>query len=361
MSGARVFVLGTSHHTAPVPVRERLTIPPDRMGPLLEQLRALAGLQEAVVLNTCNRLEVYAVLAAGVAETQVEELICRFQGFPAAEFAHYRFAQHDGDAIRHLLEVACGADSQIVGETEIFGQVKSAYSIAASCSTVGPVLNRIFQKTFHAAKVVRNATRIGEGQVSVATVAVDLAGKIFGDLCGCRVLVIGTGEVGEKTTKALHSRGVASITVLSRLAARAQALAAAVGAQAGTLEAVTDALPAHDIVIGCTTVTAPVITANMVQGAAQPRGLRPVFLIDLGVPRNFEAAAGEIDSVFLYDLDDLARIADENLAARRAAVDRCRQLARERAERIWSGLGARLSGATAAFDETALTPHEQAG
>lgn len=354
----RLVLLGVSHHATPLPVRERLSIAPERVPELYRALGAIGGVSEAVLLNTCNRLEIYAV-ATAPAEAALEQTVCTFQSFPADAFERHRFVARDSEAVRHLLEVAAGADSQIVGETEIFGQVKTAFSTASSLGRVGPVLNRVFQKTFQAAKFIRSSTPIGEGQVSVATVAVDLAGKIFGELSGCRVLVVGTGEIGEKTLRALCSRGARSITVLSRIAARAETLAAAVGARAGMIETLPAELPLHDIVIGCTTTTStPVIDVAMVQAALRQRAVRPLFLIDLGIPRNFEAATGEIDSLFLYDLDDLAHIADENLATRRAAVDRCRRLAGERAARVWDHVAARLDGG--ARPAAVLGAHEPA-
>lgn len=341
-SGTHLFLLGASHHNTPIAIRERLALPGERVGAYFEALRTLQGVREAVLINTCNRLELYAVTDSASTDTAIERHLCTFQAFPPTEFQEHRFVLHNEQAIRHLIEVAVGADSQLVGEAEIFGQVKDAYARATTHGTVGAVLNRVFQKGFQAAKYIRSNVPIGAGQVSVATVSVDLAEKIFGDLRDCRVLIAGTGEVGEKTAKALHSRGVTRITVLSRFAERSAALASTVGGQSGTLDRLASVLNEHDIVVGCTTTATPIITAAMIQGAARARRIRPVFLIDLGIPRNFDPAAADVDSVFLYDLDDLARIADENLATRRGAVDRCRQLAADKAARIWEGVAPRL-------------------
>jgi glutamyl-tRNA reductase len=338
----RFLLLGASHHTVPLAIREKLAVAPERMEAFYAGLRAVPGLREAVLVSTCNRLELYGVLAPQAPETPVDEFVCRFQDFPVRDFLQRRFQLRGEDAVRHLIEVACGADSQVVGEAEILGQVKHAYATATARAAVGPVINRVFQKVFQATKYIRTATPIGEGQVSIATVAVDLAGKIFGELSSSRVLVIGTGEIGEKTMKALHSRGASAITVLSRTPERAQALAQLVGARPGALDQLSALLPEHDIVIGCTNSPQPVITAAVVQSAQRGRRLRPLFLIDLAVPRNFDAATSGLNSVFLYDLDDLVRIADENLAARRAAISRCRQLAHEKAQRIWAGVVPRL-------------------
>ncbi len=348
-SGSRFILLGTSHHTAALEVREKLAVPPPRLGEFYAGLRQVPGLREAVLLNTCNRLEIYGLLASQAPESPIDEFVCRFQEFPRDDFLTRRFVAHNELAVQHLIEVACGVDSQIVGEVEILGQVKTAYATATAQATTGPIINRVFQKVFQAAKHIRTSTPIGEGQVSIATVAVDLAGKIFGDLGRSRVLVIGTGEVGEKTMKALHSRGAAAITVLSRSSGRAQTLAAMVGARSGTFDQVGALMPDHDIVIGCTSSPQPVVSADLVHAAQRGRRLRPLFLIDLAMPRNFDPATAKLDSVFLYDLDDLVRIADENLAARRATVSRARHLARERALRIWEGVVPRLSAATPAI------------
>ena len=341
-TGTHLFLLGASHHSTPIAIRERLALPPERVAAYFSSLRAIAGVREAVLVNTCNRLELYAVTDSASTDAEVERHLCTFQAFPPQEFQEHRFVLHNEHAIRHLIEVAVGADSQLVGEAEIFGQVKDAYARAHTHGVVGAVLNRVFQKGFQAAKYIRSNVPIGAGQVSVATVSVDLAEKIFGDLRDCRVLIAGTGEVGEKTAKALHSRGVTRMTVLSRFAERSAALAATVGGQSGTLDRLPSILTENDIVVGCTTTASPIVTAAMLQQAGRTRRIRPIFLIDLGIPRNFDPATAEVDSVFVYDLDDLARIADENLATRRGAVDRCRQLAVEKAARIWEGVAPRL-------------------
>ncbi len=344
MSGAdtRLFAIGASHHTAPLAVRERFNLAPERLAECHAALRVVPSVTELLVLSTCNRLELYGAASAAGAEEGLAAGLAEFLRVDPVEFTAHRFVLRDREVVRHLLEVAAGTDSQIVGETEIFGQVKSAYARSSGLGTTGAILNRVFQKVFQAAKFIRTHTPIGEGPVSVATVAVDLAEKIFGDLRECRVLIVGTGEVGERTARALHSRGASGMTVLSRAAPRAQALAAAIGATPGTLERLPSDLPGHDIVIGSTTTVAPILSAAEVAGAMRRRDVRPLFFIDLGMPRNFPAGLDGVESVFSYDLDDLARIAEENIASRRASVERCRELARERADRIWEALQTRI-------------------
>ncbi|BET68069.1 glutamyl-tRNA reductase [Opitutales bacterium ASA1] len=353
------LVLGASHHNTPLEVRERFAVAPDQLAPLHAHLRAVPGVEEVLVLNTCNRFEVYAVLSDHGRDAALEAELCATRGLAPNAFAGYRFALRDAEAVAHLLGVASGIDSQIVGETEIFGQVKNAYARATEFGTVGPVLNRIMQKCFQSAKLVRSSTPIGAGQVSIATVSVDLTEKIFGDLEDCSVLVLGTGEVGEKTVKAMSSRGVRTITVLSRAMERAEALARSVQGRAGTFETLARDVETHDIVIGCTTAQAPVVTGTMVRSLMRQRRLRPLFFIDLGIPRNFDASLAQVDSVFLYDLDDLARIADENLAARRAAVDRCRRLVDERAAKLWEQIEPRLAPVRMAAGANEINPRRQ--
>ncbi|MGH8020160.1 MAG: glutamyl-tRNA reductase [Opitutaceae bacterium] len=338
----RLVALGVSYHNTPLDMRERFAVAPDRMTELYKHLRSSPGVHEMLVLSTCNRFEVYCVIESQEAVAPLEAALCAFQQIEPSEFAQYRYALRDRDAVSHLLAVASGIDSQIVGETEIFGQVKSAYSSAVSQGAAGPVLNRVVQKCFQAAKFIRTSTPIGAGQISVATVSVDLTEKIFGALDSCRALVIGTGEIGEKTARAMASRGAAAITVLSRSLERALALAATVDGRAGTLDRLPQSLAEHDIVIGSTSVSEPLVSEIMVRSLMKTRKLRPLFFIDLGIPRNFDPALGRVHSVFLYDLDDLARIADENLAARRGAVDKCRRIVQEKALRIWEGAAPRI-------------------
>lgn len=341
-TSARLLLVGVSHHTMPLAAREKLALQPERLSAFQKGLHELPGISESLVLSTCNRLEVYCVLSAGANEEPVEDFISSFQSFPATEFRTHRHVLWNRDVIEHLIAVAAGVESQMVGETEIFGQVKAAYADAARLNTQGAVLHGVFQKVFQSAKHIRNSAPIGEGQVSLTSVAIDLATKIFGSLATVRVLVIGTGEIGEKAARAFAGRGTTELTVLSRELGRAQVLAKAVGAKPGTFVELNHALLTHDIVIGCTQTQDPIVMAGSLHAITRKRRLRPLFLIDLGVPRNFEAATAGLDSVFVYDLDDLVRIADDNLASRRTAVARCKEIAREKAGNIWDRVLPRL-------------------
>jgi glutamyl-tRNA reductase len=240
-------------------------------------------------------------------------------------------------------------DSQVVGETEILGQVKEAYAAAQATGTTGPVLNRVFQKTFQAAKHVRTSTAIGEGQISVASVAVDLALKIFGDLRHCRVLVLGAGEIGEKTVRAFRSRNAgvlldSRMAVTSRRLQRAEELARTFAAQAIPLERVAGALPEFDIAVCSTAAPGVVVTRAMAAAAMRRRAVRPLFFIDLAMPRNIDPGVADLPNVFLYNLDDLAKIAGENLALRQAEMERVRALLAGKAEALWRQVGPWIGG-----------------
>jgi glutamyl-tRNA reductase len=227
MSEARgiFFHLGASHHTAPLALREKLALTPEKTAALGARIGAASGLSEWAVLSTCNRVEFYGVAGSPAAIDRLQAEFCALLECPAADFAGAARRTFGLEALRHLLAVATGLDSQMLGETEIFGQVKGAYASALRRGTAGPALNRVFQKTFQAAKFVRTHTAITEGQVSVANVAVDLALKIFGGLRTVRVLLLGAGEIGEKTARAFQSRGAESLTVASRRLERAMELA----------------------------------------------------------------------------------------------------------------------------------------
>ena len=339
-----LFLLGASHHTAPLELREKLALTGDKLDAFHGDLRVLAGLQEYAVLNTCNRVEIYGVAAEPGAVDRLQASFCARHQMDPAAFARIRLQLYDRPAVQHLLEVAAGIDSQMVGETEILGQVKDAYAAAQAQGTTGPVLNRMFQKTFQAAKHVRTHTAIGEGQISVASVAVDLALKIFGDLRPCRVLVLGAGDIGEKTARAFRSRGVDAITVASRNFQHAEQLAQALDARVEEFERLPAALPECDVAVCSTAAPEPVVTRSLTAAAMRRRPLQPLFLIDLAMPRNIAPDVADLPNVFLYNLDDLAKIAEDNLALRQAEIERVRSLVAEKAEALWEQLTPRMNG-----------------
>ena len=329
-----LFVIGLNHRSAPVELRERLAFAKSSLGEATARLLETARLHEAAILSTCNRVEIYGVAGAtadGAGETR--------------RFLHehhrltdsvdtYLYEHRDNECIQHLLEVACGLDSMVLGETEILGQVKDAYQAAQQAGATGVVLNRLFQKVFSAAKHIRSTTAITRGSTSVGTVAVDLAEKIFGKLAKCTVMVIGTGEMSEATARALRSRGAGAILVCSRTHERAETLAGQLQGRAISYEQWPDEFPLVDIVISSTAAPHPIVTREKLMPLMKARGRRPLFLIDIAVPRDVERACEELESVYLYDIDDLQQIARENMAAREREIVACRALLAQHLQRF---------------------------
>ncbi|HEY1848970.1 MAG TPA: glutamyl-tRNA reductase [Opitutaceae bacterium] len=344
MSGRTFFVVGANHHNAPIEVRERLVLASE--AEIRADLGKIPGLDEVAVLSTCNRVEFYGVGTEAAADL-VQAAYCARQRFDAAEFGRIRMRLSGREAAAHLFEVAGGLDSQLVGENEIFGQVKDAYAAAQSAGTAGAVLNRVFQKAFQAAKHVRTHTAIAAGRVSVANVAVDLATNIFGDLGSASVLVLGTGEIGEGTAKAFRSRGAKRIVVSGRRDERARELAEGLGAATVDFGRREEMLSDYDVVVCSTAAPEAVVTAFSVVRAMKRRPARPLLLIDLAVPRDIETAAARLENVFLYNLDDLAKIAEANRTAREEEIARCRAILSERAEGAWVRAGQLLAGGSA--------------
>lgn len=335
MSADGFFVIGTTHRRAPLEVREKLSLTADGAAALHADLAGLEGLREFAVLSTCNRIEFYGVTGDNDAAARVAAAFCARQQFDAAEFEKIRLSLRGREAVRHLLEVAAGLDSQMLGETEIFGQVKEAYATAQARGSTGPVLNRVFQKGFQAAKHVRTNTAINEGQVSVANVAVELALTIFGTLAHTRILLLGAGEIGEKTAKAFQSRGAAALTVASRTFEHAMELATTLGASAMPFDQHETRLAEFDVVVCATSAPGTVVSLTAADAAIRKRPARPLFFIDLALPRDVDAAAADLQNVFLYNLDDLAKIAEENRAARQAEISKCHAIVAEKADALW--------------------------
>ncbi len=341
--GPLFFHLGASHQTTPLAHREKLALPPERAAELHARLASVGALREVALLNTCNRVEFYAVAADADALVRLENAFCELQSIAPADFAAFRQHTAGPEAIRHLIAVAAGLESQLLGENEIFGQVKVAYEAAQSAGTTGPVLNRVFQKAFQAAKHIRTNTGISGGQVSTANVAVELALTIFGDLTKARVLLLGAGEIGEKTAKAFLSRGAAALTVSSRTAERAMELARVLDATALPFEHFHNHLETFDIVVSATSAPDAIILPAHVSTAMRKRRARPLFFIDLALPRDIHTGVADLENVFLYNLDDLGKIAAQNLATREADVARARVLIAEKADALWQQLLARHS------------------
>ena len=336
MSSTTLFVVGASHRTAPFEFREKIALSLEQEACLALDLAGLGGVSEFVVLRTCNRLEVYGVATSPVWLERVAATICARQGVDGRDFTRFGYSREGEAAIGHLMNVAVGLDSQILGETEIFGQLKIAYSVALSRHSVGAVLNRVFQKAFQAAKQARSTTAIGSGQVGVVNVAVDLALKVFGELSRSRVVLLGAGDIGTKSAKAFTSRGAGQIAIASRRFSRAKEFAAEINATAFEFEAREAEMAGADILVCSTSAAGQVVSAAAVKAAMASRPARPMFIVDMAMPRDVDPNAGNLENVFLYNLDDLALIAEENRLARVAEANRCRTFIAGQASSLWA-------------------------
>lgn len=345
MSEPRLFVIGATHHNAPLEVRERLVL--ESESAIRGDLSSVPGLLELAVLSTCNRVEFYGVGADDASLDRVQAAYCARQRFDPIEFQRIRLRLMGREAALHLFEVASGLDSQLVGENEIFGQVKEAYAAARSFGTAGAVLNRVFQKAFQAAKHVRTHTGIASGRVSVANVAVELAANIFGSLAGAKVLILGTGEIGEGTARAFKSRGAADLAVAGRTPERAAEVALGLGADTVHFDERDSRLADFDIVVCSTAAPAAVLSSAAIARAMKARPARPLLVIDLALPRDVEASAADLENVFLYNLDDLARIAEANRAAREEEIAKCRAMLAQRADGLWGHVQRHLASGPA--------------
>jgi glutamyl-tRNA reductase len=313
-----LVVFGLSHHRAPLAVRERLAAG-ERVAEELKELLAAAPLGEGVLLSTCNRVELIATTAE--AQRARECVLGHFNGRVAPDRIDEYVYEHRGlDAVAHLFRVASGLDSMVLGEPQILGQVKEAFSTANAAGAVGSLLGRCFERTFAVAKRVRTETEIAAGNVSVSSIACELAEKIFGDLQDRKILLIGAGKMSETAARSLTARG-ATLTVVNRSPERALSLAAACGGQARPLEALATELATADVVISSTAKDGFVITHDLMLGVGKMRKWRQLFIIDIAVPRDVDPRVESLRNVFLYDMDDLKRVSHANLSARERAAN----------------------------------------
>jgi glutamyl-tRNA reductase len=325
-----LIVAGVSHVTAPIEVREKLTFRPQDAVRELAQLRGERLIREGVILSTCNRTEVYVVEESRDTVSDISSLLSTRLGCDAAGFM---YVHRDREATSHLFDVAAGLDSMILGEAQIQGQVKDAWEQCRAES--GPILNRMFQSAQLAASRARAETGIGRGAASVSSAAVQLAKKIFGGLGGRRAMILGAGDVAELALECLSSEGVRVAIVANRTYARAQALAERHGATATHYDECWESLRDVDLMICSTASPVPVVTAARVRDSIEARGDRPLCILDIALPRDVEAAVGEIDNVFLYDLDDLRAAAAANLEQRGEDVPAAREIIAEEVQKYW--------------------------
>ncbi len=312
-----IIVVGLSHHTAPVEIRDRVAFPSHQLGEAASRFRGHPAVRECVIVSTCNRCEVYAVADdAEAARDAVTVRLCDAHGLARADLEGHLFCLRETESVRHLFRVACGLDSMIVGEPQIAGQVKDGHAAAVGSGAAGVVFNRLFQMAAEVSKRARTETEIGLGAVSIPFAAVELAKKIFGKLDGQRALVIGAGEMSELTARHLVTNGVRSLRVISRTLERARELAERGGGEALPFEEGMARLHEAEVVISSTSASGHVLRRDAVAQAMQRRRNQPMFLIDIAVPRDIEPEAGGLYNVFLYNVDDLQKVVGDNIARR---------------------------------------------
>jgi glutamyl-tRNA reductase len=325
-----VIVVGVSHHGAPLDVRERLAFRPGEVLPSLERLRDGAGMREGVLLSTCNRTELYLVESGQESAAAAWALLGERLGGDASGYGYVR---RDREAATHLFRVASGMDSMVVGEAQIHGQVRDAWEACRPAS--GAILNRLFQSALLVGGRVRSETMLGHGAMSVSSAAVQLAKKIFGTLTGRRAMVLGAGEMAELALASLQQEGVRAAVVANRTFARAEQLAAQYGATAVHYEQAWDALADVDLLLCSTAAPRPVVSAARIRAAVDRRGHRPLCILDIALPRDVDPTVGELDNVFLYDLDDLRNVVSSNLARRQDELPAAEAVIAEEVEKFW--------------------------
>jgi glutamyl-tRNA reductase len=324
-------ILGINHKTAPVALREKVAFSEDRLAAALRALRQESGIAEAVILSTCNRTEVYWTgLAGGDELTQWLE---RHHG-NNLQLASNLYVHEESRAVEHAFSVAAGLDSMVLGEAQILGQLKDAYRVAKELGSTGPMLNKLFQAAFSAAKRVRSETLIGANAVSLAGATVSLARRVYSNLSAHTALMIGAGEMNALTARHFVSAGVKRIVIANRTLSRAQALASELKGHAAGLDDLVKELTEADIVIACTGSPTPLITKRAAEAAIRARRRRPIFMVDMSVPRNIEPTVAELEDVYLFSIDDLQQLVDENLQQREAAAGGARSLIEEEVARF---------------------------
>ena len=319
------FALGINHKTAPVEIRERVAFAPNSIPQALRDLAARPDLHEAALLSTCNRTELYFNLEHSDCSPVIEWL-CQYHRLDHEEIKPYLYIHADQMAVDHVLRVASGLDSMILGEPQILGQMKVAYKVATEAGTVGMLLGRLFQHTFLVAKQVRTDTAIGASPVSVAFAAVSLAKQIFSDLSGHTALLIGAGETIELTARHLHESKIGRIIVANRTIERAHLLASEFNGYAISLAEIPAHLAEADIIISSTASQLPILGKGSVESALKVRKHRPMFMVDIAVPRDIEPEVSELQDVYLYTVDDLQEVIQENLSSRQQAAKQAAEI-----------------------------------
>ena len=314
-----LITLGINHKTAPLDLRERLAFTPQSLPEALLSLKKLKHIDEASILSTCNRTEIYCVTSEDN-DQAIIQWFSKFHGIDVDKIKEHLYLHAHEETIRHAMEVACGLDSMILGEPQIAGQMKDAYALANENGTIGQLLGKLYQRAFAVSKQVRTDTDIGSSPVSVAFAAVSLAKQIFGDLKQTTVLLVGAGETIELTTQHLHAQGVKNIIIANRSIERAQKLAEEFDGEAISLQHIGSHLYRCDIVIASTASPLPIIGKGTVERALKQRKRDPIFMVDLAVPRDIEPEVSELDDIYLYSVDDLQSVIEENMENRQQAA-----------------------------------------
>ena len=312
-----IFTLGINHHSAPLAIRERVAFNAEKLHSALADLTHSQSVKEVAILSTCNRTEIYC--SAETPELVIDWL-SRYHQVDRADLAPYLYTHDQPDAIRHAFRVACGLDSMVIGEPQILGQMKDAVRVAEESGTLGTQLHKLFQRSFSVAKEVRSTTAIGANIVSMAAAGVHLAERIFESVEQQRILFIGAGEMIELCAAHFCARQPKQVTIANRTLERGRVLAERYNGTAIRLDDLAEHLAQHDIIVSCTASPLPIIGLGMVERAVKVRRHRPMFMVDLAVPRDIEVEVGELDDVFLYTVDDLAQVVESGRESRQAAV-----------------------------------------
>jgi glutamyl-tRNA reductase len=317
-----ILVLGLNHDSAPPHIREKVAFPEEGIGEPLRTVNSLDGVQENMIISTCNRVEIVLAAESKGAVEVMKAFLSEHHGVPREELDRHLYLHSNGEAIRHLYRVACGLDSLVQGEPQILGQVKDAYEYAGKAGTLGLVLNRLLKKTFSVAKRVRTETGIGRSAVSVSYAAVELAKKIFGEVEGRTAMIIGAGEMGELALKHLVGSGIKEVFVVNRTFEKAVALAEEFGGSAIKFDDFLDQLLITDIVISSTGAPHVIIHADDIRGLMSRRKYQPIFFIDIAMPRDIDAGVDDIDNAYLYNVDDLRAVVDTNIQERKKEAEK---------------------------------------
>ncbi len=334
----QLALVGLSHKTAPVEVRERLAFENGDLSGALRSLVSCDGISEAMILSTCNRVE---LLVEASDEAQARDFLSSYHRVPSDSIANHLYTLRDNDVIRHVFRVASSLDSMVIGEPQILGQVKEAYRLAADAGTVGVHIGSVMDRAFVVAKKVRSETGITQSAVSVSYAAVELARKIFGGLEAKSVMIIGASKMGELSAKHLKRAGVSKVLVTNRTFEQAVEMAQVFDGAAIPFEHLTDHIDRADIVISSTGAPHFVITKPQAEHIMRERKNRPMFFIDIAVPRDIDPAVNEIDNLFLYDIDDLQQVVDDNMKERMSEAGRAEQIVDNEVEAFYSKLRSR--------------------